>query len=118
MLNQFTALAYAVLSYVMFHYDEEAEWENYGKLFVEPYKNGREQGFSIYLAFTSRYRATFAQYRASDEIIVYTGARDHFDRAGNTPSDAAAGDAAMFSCANAEQAALYALNYLKDKPIQ
>ena len=53
--------------------------------FIEVYENGREHGFAIDLC--DEVKVAFAEYRSSDDIVVYTGPRQDFERNTNIPSE-------------------------------
>jgi hypothetical protein len=51
---------------------------------IEPYLNGREQGYSLY---HNSKRIAWSECRNSDSFVVYYGNSHDFDMGGNVPSD-------------------------------
>ena len=78
MLTAKNCKAYAVLS-ILF------DLGNNDYLMVEPYVNGREQGFSI--SITTDKKVAFSECRNSDSIVVYFGKFVNFSMQGNTPDE-------------------------------
>jgi hypothetical protein len=83
---------------------------------LEAYANGREQGYAIanFDSTLPKYpRVAFAEYRNSDQIVVYFGTYHDFDMQGNTPSDKVYHDARFFAHDDARGAAKFIVKYLK-----
>ena len=86
MLTKSNALAFAVLAFLYNELDDD-EVRN---LFIEPYLNGRENGFSVnFIILGDRYfdrKLIFSKCRGTDGIVVYEGmARDFTINNGLTP---------------------------------
>ena len=85
MLTKSNASAYAVLAIVADLMTED-EWKN---THVDPYLNGRENGFAVYGFWgdkTTR-KFVFSEFRRSDEIVVYEGGPHDFQLNGNSLTD-------------------------------
>ena len=80
---------------------------------VESYSNGREQGLCI---VGWDFRACVAENRNSDHIVVYmTKKGEHFDMAGNVPTDRAYEERKLFGPDEHERASNYIfVGMLKD----
>ncbi|RDJ35726.1 MAG: hypothetical protein DWQ19_12985 [Crenarchaeota archaeon] len=78
MLTYKNAQAYAVLAGL---YASQAD--NFEMLIVEPYCNGREQGFALEL---NNKKVAFSEGRNSDYIVIYCGKSTDFSD-GNIPSE-------------------------------
>lgn len=77
-INRTTKLADAVLANIELIIDEDANY------YLEPYQNGREHGWTI---AKKTLKVAFAEYRSSDQIVLYIGERTDFNMSGNVPSD-------------------------------
>lgn len=59
-------------------------------VWYEPYTNGREQGWAVYVGNGLGSVACFSEFRNSDDIVMYLGEKDErFERNTNTPTDRA-----------------------------
>lgn len=81
MLTFKTAQAYGVLAALYFKLEER----QLNQLFIQPYMNGREQGFSLEHNLEFK-QVSFSEARSSDDIVVYLGKSHEFDEAGNIPN--------------------------------
>lgn len=52
--------------------------------YTEPYQNGREHGWAIQ---GYNVKVAFSENRNSDSIVIYSGAPNEFDMAGNVPHE-------------------------------
>lgn len=71
---------------VLGHLKRLAKDANLGEVHVQPYKNGREHGFTVERWSPDR-KAGFSENRNSDDIVVYRGRGRDFDMAGNIPDE-------------------------------
>lgn len=81
MLTRSNAKAYAVLAVICAEMTDD-QWRN---SYVEPYLNGRENGFAIQFvnAGNNRKKLVFSEVRNSDQITVYEGSTHDFSMQGN-----------------------------------
>ena len=77
----------------------------------EAYVNCREQGFA--LASCDARKVAFSEFRRSDDIVVYFGARSDFDFNTNIPSEKAYESAKFFKPGQYEKAAKFIVKYLE-----
>lgn len=108
-----TSLARVVLSYVEWMSSENKDPE----IDVYPYHNGREHGYALmsWHEGTSEWRlAVFAEFRRSDDIVVYTGTTAEFDSNGS-PLDEPYERKELFRWNEASGAADAVLAYLRGK---
>ena len=80
MLTKENAKAYAILAILVDMLDEDDD------LRVEPYLNGRENGFAVKLR-SGNEKVVFSQHRRSDDIVVYSDKYHRFSMQGNSPTD-------------------------------
>lgn len=85
------------------------KYEDY--LQVQSYANCREQGFCLHL--DTDHTVAFAEWRRSDEIVVYFGGRKDFDMNTNIPSEEAFENARFFNPHEYEKAAKFIMKYLR-----
>jgi hypothetical protein len=83
-LTKYNAESYAILAQVISSLTE-GEFRN---LWVEPYLNGRENGFSVQFFSCSIFgypdvKVTFSRNRNSDSLVVYAGNSAGFSMQGN-----------------------------------
>lgn len=52
------------------------------EIYLEPYQDGMEHGWSLK---SNQKQVSFAKFRATDQIIVYFGEQSEFDVQGNVP---------------------------------
>lgn len=81
MLTYKNATAYAVLSILFDLLGEDKSKE----LYVEPFLNGSECGFKVFLS--NKHQVAFAENRDTRSIIAYYGGITDFDARGNTPTN-------------------------------
>ena len=108
MITRKTAKAYAVLAIVLDRISEEQQ----SQLLIEPYLNGRENGFSLHRLFTGEKMVAFSENRNSDSIVLYTGDRTDFSMQGNVGNDATWKRRRMFGCYNYVKAAVAIISFL------
>ena len=77
----------------------------------EAYVNCREQGFA--LSSCDARKVAFSEFRRSDDIVVYFGARSDFAFNTNIPSDEVYESAKFFRFDKIEQAAKFIVKYLE-----
>lgn len=77
----------------------------------EVYSNCREQGFA--LATCEARKVAFSEFRRSDEIVVYFGARSDFAFNTNIPSDEVYEKAKFFRFNEGMKAAKFIIKYLE-----
>lgn len=82
MLTSKTAKAYAILAIII----DKFSAERFPEIDVEPYLNGRENGFAIKRWHNTR-QAVFSESRNSNEIVLFTGRTTDFSMQGNTPNE-------------------------------
>jgi hypothetical protein len=80
-------------------------------IIVESYVNCREQGFA--LASCDDLMVSFSEFRRSDDIVVYFGARKDFDRNTNIPNEEVYESAKFFRPFEVEKAAKFIVKYLE-----
>jgi hypothetical protein len=107
-IKRSTLLADAVLAFIELLCDDEVS------LWLEPYQNGREHGWSLSGSDGKR-KAVFSEHRNTDQIVVYLGKQIDFGMAGNVPSDKVYGAAVFYSYDRVSTAARDILDYLNDK---
>lgn len=78
---------------------------------VETYTNCREQGFA--LSSHDMAKVAFSEFRRSDDIVVYTGAREDFERNTNIPSEEVYESAHFFRYNEHEKAARFIVKFLE-----
>jgi hypothetical protein len=78
---------------------------------IESYANCREQGYA--LASCDDLKVVFSEFRRSDDIVVYFGARKDFDRNTNIPNEEVYESAKFFRFDKIEQAAKFIVKYLE-----
>jgi hypothetical protein len=78
---------------------------------VESYVNCREQGFA--LASCDDRKVAFSEFRRSDDIVVYTGARADFAFNTNIPGDEVYESARFFRYNQHEAAAKFIVKFLE-----
>ncbi len=76
------AKATAILAIVFEMVDEDV----WAKMIVEPYLNGRENGYALH-PFLGKVKVVFSENRNSDNIVVYVGGINSFTMGGNVPDD-------------------------------
>jgi hypothetical protein len=80
---------------------------------IYSYTNGREQGYTLNESFGNNQRkVAFAEYRKSDDIVVYFGQRTDFERNTNIPSEAVYESMKLFDYNKPDQAAEFIFDYL------
>ena len=79
---------------------------------VEVYANCREQGFA--LSSCGARKVAFAQYRRSDDIVVYFGKQEDFAFNTNIPTSEVYEEAQFYSPRQIKAAARAIVRYLKD----
>lgn len=79
---------------------------------VEPYLNGREQGFAIWSIATNR-KVAFSENRNSDHIVLYKGTGSSFSMGGNVPDDTTYLGSRCYSSDEYKEVAGAALDYLE-----
>jgi hypothetical protein len=80
-------------------------------ILVEDYVNCREQGFA--LASHDHAKVAFSEFRRSDDIVVYFGTRNDFERNTNIPSEKSYESARFFRYNQHEAAAKFIVKYLE-----
>jgi hypothetical protein len=86
---------------------------NAGGLWVETYKNGRENGYALIYSFGIVFRKiAFAENRNSDDIVLYKGAISDFSNAGNIPSAAIYGKRELIGGSKINKAAQIAVKFV------
>jgi hypothetical protein len=111
MLTKSNALGFAVLSLVV---NELSEAE-FKEVHIEPYLNGRENGFSTHFYLrNNRFdrKFVFSEARRSDYIVVYESTSNGFDMLGNGVSDEIYNAGRYFP--DAEQAAEYIVDRMRE----
>lgn len=83
-------------------------------IYCEPYQNGRESGWKVWLSTYEKF-AVFSEFRRSDDIVIYTGSSMDFSMQGNAPSDEVYNNKTLFAYNEEEKAADYVINYLFSK---
>jgi hypothetical protein len=78
---------------------------------IESYANCREQGYA--LASCDDLKVVFSEFRRSDDIVVYFGARKDFAFNTNIPSEEVYESAKFFRPFEVEQAAKFIVKYLE-----
>lgn len=112
MLTRKNAKAYAVLAIIASECSDE-EWQNFC---IEPYLNGRENGFAIHFWFGEPNRKfVFSENRSSDSIVVYEGTRSDFNMLGNGLTEEIYRDSRFFGADEYYQAAKHILERLRPK---
>lgn len=112
-LKQSMKVANAVLAVVeaMLPNDDE-------EIYLEPYKNGRENGWALHSNSSSSTaldrKVVFSEYRNSDQIVIYQGRMQDFDVSGNVPDEACYQTKVFFDAGQIEKAARHILDYLLD----
>ena len=106
MLTKKNAKAYAVLAIAIDRMNDE--WKN---LFIEPYLNGREDGFAI-STFAGN-KVAFSENRNSDSIVVYCGKTYDFGMQGNMPYGEIYKNARYFAYNEYYEAAEWIINFLQ-----
>jgi len=95
---------------VLGHLKRLAKDASLGEIHVQPYKNGREHGFTVE-RWSPDLKAAFSENRNSDDIVVYRGSGREFDMAGNIPDEEVYRVRASYH-ASAEAAALTLFAFL------
>lgn len=103
------AKAYAVLSIIYDLIGDEIS-----KFTVEPYLNGREEGFAI-SDKTYHKKVAFSENRNSDSIVVYFGEPFNFSLQGNVPDEKIYKKSQMFDYNQYLKAAEFIQNYFSDE---
>jgi hypothetical protein len=113
-IERMTKVADSVLAQVEKIFKKKEDKDLGGSVWVEPYKNGRENGHAIIYASGLVFRkAVFAEYRNTDEIAVYVGTRDsQFSMQGNVPSDNVWKKRKMFGASQVNKAANEVMRWL------
>lgn len=88
MLTKSNARAYAILALLI----GELQEEELEKLIVQPYINGRENGFYVRFLYVEdpprdSPAVVFARDRRSDQTVIYVGKSIDFSMQGNIPSE-------------------------------
>ncbi len=109
MLTQSNAQAVAVFAALKLLIDED----DFNRLIIHPYINGREDGFAIQ-NFENGQKVAFSENRKSDDIVVYSGNSCDFSLQGNTPTAEVYKDRIYFPFLDVKRAALYIKGYLID----
>lgn len=113
MLTKKIAKAYAVLAIMLDNLNEE-EKDIGSRFTIQPYMNGREQGFAVMNYDAPGYpKVAFAECRGSDQIVVYTGFNVDFSSGGNVASEETYKKAKYFDSEQYVAAAHEALNHLQ-----
>lgn len=111
MLNSSNAKAYAILAILFDQYGD-----NYTKLRVTPYANGREDGFHVFLHPNMDRAVSFSESRNTDSIVIYFGEAYRFNSQGNGPSEEMYKNSTKyFSGAQYAEAALWIKDYFEEE---
>lgn len=103
-------LAQATLALIKWHGGDKFN-SNFA-IIVEPYVNGREQGFFI-KNWKTHNAVAFSEYRTSDALVVYYGSDLDFSPQGNVPSQETYNTHfTSFSYADIHSAARWIIEYL------
>lgn len=105
MLTRKNAKAYAVLC-IIFDMTSEELWR---ECIVEPYLNGRENGFAV--SFRDE-KVVFSENRNSDNIVVYTGKSYEFSMQGNGLTEEIYRNSKFFNYDRYLEAAEFCLKFL------
>lgn len=82
------------------------------RYYLTPYENGREHGWTLSRQL-SNVKVAFAEYRNTDQIVVYSGLSMHFESAGNVPSEQVYSERELFSPMQIFDAAQYIVQLLQ-----
>jgi hypothetical protein len=104
-INRKNAKAKAVLCIIA---DRDEEFLQ--NCLIEPYLNGREQGYSIWF---NGYRMAWSEYRNTDNFVVYEGESSEFNMQGNVPSEEIYKNKKFFDYNQYVDVAIYILEILK-----
>lgn len=86
-------------------------------LLIEPYLNGREQGFAVESkARFPSHKVAFSEFRNSDSIVLYFGVHADFNMQGNTPSESVYEKKEFLDCLDVVEAAKRVALYLGYHP--
>lgn len=91
-----------------------------GIITTQVYTNCREQGFALCSDMSKSAngmpihdrQVVFAEFRRSDDIVVYTGTREDFERGTNIPNEDVYSNAKFFAHNEVRRAAQYIFDYL------
>ena len=108
MLTKSNAAATAILAIV---YLELSETEIFG-LCVEPYLNGRENGFAVNFYGKSA-KAVFSTERRTDNAVVYLGKTTNFNFGGNVPDEQTYKEGMSFNYKELHRAADFVCRHLR-----
>jgi len=76
--------------------------------YLEPYQNGREHGYALR---ADRKKVAFAEYRNTDNLVLYLGCIMDFEPNGNIPSEKVYAKKEFFAPTNLSGAAKRMLEY-------
>ena len=80
---------------------------------VHSYINGSEQGYAINESFgISKRKVAVAEFRKSDDIVVYFGNREDFEKNTNIPSEEVYAKMKLFDYNKSDGAADFIFDYL------
>lgn len=82
MLTKSNATAYCVLSWIYRICNED----RLTKFYIEPYLNGREDGFAI-VNYAANKKVAFSEGRNHDSVVIYSGDTCGFAFGGNVPTE-------------------------------
>lgn len=109
MIIETNHLANAVLAY----FRDMAQEDEENTFIVTPYENGREHGWAISSSRLLK-QVCFAEFRRSDDIVVYFGHSSDFNPQGNIPNEDVYNNKAMLPYEQAAKAAAMVLDFLID----